>query len=72
MRKGNSSGGGGSQSRVITVDELIRDNPFPTLVLRSPRQAASEATVAGALDECQGEGQQLTQLRSLMVRLLNI
>ncbi len=65
MAKGNSSGGSGSQSRVITLEELMRTNPFPTLVLRSHQ--TTEAT-AGPRNQDQG-GQQFSQL---MVRLLYV
>lgn len=63
MAQGNSNGGSGSHSRVITVEDLMRSNPYPTLILRSHR--TTEAA-AGPQDEDQGS-QQFNQFRGLMV-----
>ncbi len=61
MAQGNSSGGSGSHSQLITVEDLMRSNPYPTLILRSNR--TTEAA-AGLQDE-----DQFSQFRGLMVRV---
>lgn len=65
MAQGNSSGGSGSHSQLITVEDLMRSNPYPTLILRSnPRSNQTTEAAAGPQDE-----DQFSQFRGLMVRL---